>query len=52
MKLKAALAFALLLSISPALAHARMQSVSLRQHGAGIHDRSPHMRTHASQPHR
>ena len=51
MKLKIAIAFALIAGLSPALASARTQTPSVHQHGSTMHDRSPHMRTHDSQPH-
>jgi hypothetical protein len=51
MKLRVAIAFALIVGLSPALASARTQTPSVHQHGSTIHDRSPHLHTHESQPH-
>jgi hypothetical protein len=51
MKLRIALVFALVASLSPALALARTQTPSVHSHGATFHDRSPHLRLHEPQPH-
>lgn len=51
MKLRLAFVFALIAGLSPALAVARMQTPSVHQHGSTFHDRSPHQRSHESQPH-
>jgi hypothetical protein len=37
--------------LSPMLAVARTHTPSVHQHGSTIHDRTPHARTHESQPH-
>jgi hypothetical protein len=51
MKLRLAFVFALIAGLSPALAVARTQTPSVRQHGSTFHDRSPHFRSHEPQPH-
>lgn len=51
MKLKVAFALALIAGLSPAFAVARTQTPSVHQHGSTFHDRSPHQRSHESQPH-
>ncbi len=51
MKLRIAIVFALVASLSPMLAVARTHTPSVHQHGSTIHDRTPHARTHESQPH-
>ena len=51
MKLRIAIAFALIASLSPALAVARTQTPSVHQHGTTFHDRAPHIRSHESQAH-
>ncbi len=56
MKLRIAFVFALIAGLSPALAVARTQTLSvhqpgIHQHGSTFHDRSPHIRSHESQPH-
>jgi hypothetical protein len=51
MKLKITLALMLIAGLSPALATAQRQNSSIRQHGSSIHDRSPHIHSHETQPH-
>jgi hypothetical protein len=51
MKLKIAIAVALIAGLSPALASARTQTQSARQHGPSLHDRSSRPHVHESQPH-
>ncbi len=51
MKLKVAIALALIAGLSPALAVARTQTPTVHQHGSTFHDRTPHVRLHESQPH-
>jgi hypothetical protein len=51
MKLKVAISLALIAGLSPALAFAKTQTPSVRQHGSTFHDRTPHVRVHESQPH-
>jgi hypothetical protein len=51
MKLKIAFAFALIASITPALALAQNQAPSAHQHDSSFHDRSPQIHSHAPQPH-
>jgi len=51
MKLKIALAFALIAGLSPALAVAQRPTPSVHDHGPSFHDRSPRVHVHESQPH-
>jgi hypothetical protein len=51
MKLRIAIVFALVASLSPMLAVARTHTPSVHQHGSTMHDRAPHARAHESQPH-
>jgi hypothetical protein len=55
MKLKTSVAFTLgailIAGLSPALAVAKPQTPSVHQHGSSVHDRSPRMHIHESQPH-